>query len=93
MREFVVVKSPHGQASIQAHDLTTEECCALRGIMRDNYMSSENYVLRVPTGAFLQGYDEPHAGNDGWVLIEFWSLDVKAIEKFVAHINKKLGEL
>lgn len=95
---FKVAPGPHSrpdhiQLAIQANDLSTAECQFVRNIVADNYMDSENYKLRQPTGAFLQGYQEPREGErDGWVLVEFWSKDRIAIDKFVAHLNKKISE-
>lgn len=99
---FKVAPGPHSrpehvQLAIQAHDLSRAECQFVRGIVTDNYMESENYKLRQPTGAFLQGYQEPMHDEDenewdGWVLIEFWSQNRIAIDKFVAHLNKKIAE-
>src|SRR5690349_8456200 len=95
MRKFDVEPGPHGgQLCISGHDLTLAECRVVRAIVTNRYMESDDYILRQPTGAFLQGYEEPHdrANPDGWVLVEFWSDDLAAIQKFVNYINKQIND-
>lgn len=97
VRQFKVEAGPHSfpghtQWAIEANDMSKEECQFVRGIMTDNYMDSESYAIRQPTGAFLQGYQEPRedSTHDGWVLIEFWSRERLAIDLFVEYLNRKL---
>lgn len=90
-RKLSLERSTHGMRCIQAHDLTQQECQIIRGIVCNIHMDSEDYRLRQPAGPFLQGYEEPFHGRDGWVLVEFWSDDVAGIRAFVEHINRALG--
>lgn len=89
---FTIEKSGHGLDCVQASDLTADQCRQVRGIVCNIYMDSEDYRLRQPSGAFLQGYEEPRNDRqDGWVLVEFWSHDQLGKQSFVDHINKALG--
>ncbi len=90
--KFVSQKSSVGtMLCIKAHDLSLEQCEDIRGILTNAYMPSDDYQLRHPTGAFLQGYVEPREGkDDGWVLVEFWSTDTAAIQTYIDHINDQL---
>lgn len=54
--------------------------------MLDNFSESESYKIRWPSHAFLQSYDE----RDGYVLIEFWTNDTNACQRFVDHMNAKV---
>lgn len=99
VRQFKVEAGPHSfpghtQWALEGYDLSKTECQFVRGIITDNYMDSESYKLRQPTGAFLQGYQEPmtDAELDGWILIEFWSPERFAIDTFVEYLNRKLKE-
>lgn len=96
--KFVLSKDERGISSlsrIEAHNLSQEQCEKLYRIVTNNWMDDEDYKLGRPTGRFLQGYQEPRARapdkDDGWVLIEFWSDDQKAIDTYVGHINTQLG--
>jgi hypothetical protein len=96
-RIFEVKPGPHSypghiQWAIQAHDLTGRECVILRAIVTNQYMNSEDYKMKQPASPFLQGFELPRNGNDGWVLIEFWTEDRTAIDAFVSYINKRMNE-
>lgn len=79
--------------SIEARDMTLDECRLLRGIVTNNWSDSADYKASRNTGAFLQGYQEPREGaRDGWCLVEFWSGNTAAIERFVAHVNAEFAK-
>lgn len=93
---FAVAPGPHApQLAIQAHDLTLEECEIVQGIVCNQRMDSEDYKLKRGAEPFLQGYDPPRSENsrDGWVLVEFWSSNREAIDKFVEHVNRNVAEV
>ena len=93
---FVLTPGPglagHTQPRVQLHGLTKEQCRTVRGVVCNGYMKSEDYVLKYPAGPFLQGYQEPCGDDekDGWVLVEFWSRDMQAIQQFVDHLNQRV---
>lgn len=94
-RTFVVTVGPHApQLAFRAHNLTWDECRIVRRIVTNRYMSSEDYKLKSGCEPFLQGYQEPlHDENDGWVLVEFWSTNRPAMEKFTAHVNAEIKRM
>lgn len=92
MHTFKLDISCHNQWCIQAHDLTLEECHALRYLIIENRTNTEAYKAKQGAAPFLQGYNEPFHGNDGWVLVEFWTQDYDACERYVAFINQKMPE-
>lgn len=90
MRTFIVTAGPHPpMLAIQADDLTKDEYVLVRGIATNQDIFSTDYRVRKAAGVFLQGYKEPHTehGNDGWILIEFWSDDREAITDFRNYLN------
>jgi hypothetical protein len=94
-RKFEVKPGPHApQLAIQAHDLTKDECEALRWIIVNNHIESEDYKMSRGAAPFLQGYQPPYnrLSAGGWVLVEFWSDDRKAIDRFVDYINQIFAE-
>jgi hypothetical protein len=95
MRVFKLGKSCHGNHCIEAHDLTEKECILLRRIVCNNYISSYDYQALKPTNAFLQGFEPPSNGynrKNGWVLVEFWTDNMPAINKAIEHINQEFAE-
>lgn len=94
---FEVAPGPHSfpgriQWAIQAHDLTLDECKTVRRIVCNQWMPSKDYQLKRDAEPFLQGYQEPRDNEqDGWVLVEFWSANREAIDRFVAHVNKEVA--
>lgn len=90
-RKFVAAPGPHApQLAVEAHDLSTAEYMRLRSIVTNQYMFSADYRYSKPASAFLQGEQPPFDENDGWILIEFWTRDRKAIDDFVAYINSQM---
>jgi len=90
---FKVAPGPHApQLAIQAHDLTLNECQLVRGVVTNQWIDTLDYQLGHEAGVYLQGYQEPSRDNnkDGWVLVEFWSDDRKAIDAWVEHLNYKM---
>ncbi len=94
MRKFVIEPSPcsgTGLSCIRAHDLDEHECRHVHNVVTNNYMPSDDYKLKIKSGAFLQGFMMPTGDlNNGWVMIEFWSRDEQAIRDFVKHVEDGL---
>ncbi len=90
---FKVGTSLHDQMCLQAHDLSREQCRAIRDTVTNNYMPSEDYKMSRDSHPFLQGYNEPYTdeGDKGWVLVEFWTQNREACEKYATYLNQKLG--
>lgn len=90
---FFVEVGPHPpMLCIQAYNLTQFQLDYVRGVLRNNYMPSEDYKLKMACNAFLQGQQDPREGQEnGWVLVEFWNDDMKAINEFVNWINEGLN--
>lgn len=94
-RKFEVKPGPHApQLAIQAHDLSRAECEALRGIVCNNYISSDDYKMSRAASPFLQGYQPPYEANkkDGWVLVEFWTQHREDIDAYVSYVNRVFAE-
>lgn len=91
MRTFETKQSVHGMSSIEAADMTVQECRLLRGIVTNQWSDSADYIAKVGASPFLQGYQEPSVRADGWCLVEFWSDDDAAIQRFVDHVNKRFA--
>lgn len=91
-RVFKVKPSCHGNPSIEAHDLTLDECALLRRIVTNRYTPSEDYQAMTAVGAFLQGYEEPSRWEPGWALVEFWTDDEAAIQRAVDHVNQEFAK-
>jgi hypothetical protein len=90
VRKFEIKPGPHApQLALQAHDLSRAECEAIRWIICNNRMDSDDYKMSRKANPFLQGYQPPYKMNlnDGWALVEFWSSDRAAIETYVNYIN------
>lgn len=85
----------HTQMKVTSHKLTLEQCQRVRHVVCNNWMKSDDYIIKGPASPFLQGYQEPMEGkDDGWILVEFWTRDRDAIQKFVDHLNKRVfGEV
>ncbi len=92
---FKIVVGPHApQLAIQSSDLTLEECQLVRRIVTNQWSDSDDYKLKQRCQAFLQGYEEPRPNRtDGWVLVEFWSNNLSAMEAFTAHVNREIADL
>jgi hypothetical protein len=89
-RQFEIKPGPHApQLAIQAHDLSRAECEALRWIICNNHQDSDDYKRSRAANPFLQGYQPPlrDGQKDGWILVEFWSMDRDAIDIYVNYIN------
>lgn len=96
MRKFQIIDSPcssTGLKCIKAFDLTMEECAYISGVVTNNYMPSDDYKLGRAAGVFLQGYQPPMniVNNDGYVMVEFWCRDEKAISAFIEHLENGLN--
>lgn len=91
MRTFGVKQSKHNMRAIEASDMTADECRLLRGIVTNNWSDSPDYIAKQGASPFLQGYQEPSNGADGWCLVEFWSDDDAAIQRFVDHVNGRFA--
>ena len=88
---FTLQKSCHNQDCFQSWTLTLDQCRSVRDIICNNYMDSIDYKLKRDCSPFLQGYHEPDEGReDGFVLVEFWSGNKKAIQAFIDHVNKQV---
>ena len=74
--------------------MSYDECVVVRGVVTDNYMQSESYKLGRAAGVFLQGFQLPSddGKNDGYVMVEFWCRDQKAIGEFVSHLETRLQQ-
>lgn len=95
---FEVIRGPHSsetrtQWAIQSHELTLDECRLISGVVCNKLTTSADYKAKKGAEPFLQGYQEPfYNEKDGWILVEFWSDNREAIDRFVAHLNKVLAE-
>lgn len=94
MRKFDIVDSPcssTGLKCINAHDLSEAECRYVYGVVTNNYVPSTDYKLKIECSPFMQGFQLPFNGDDGYVMVEFWSRNMPAIEAFVKHIEDGLN--
>jgi hypothetical protein len=79
-------KVQNGISYIEMEKAPVEEMQKLRGIVMDNWTTSENYKAKEKAHPFVQGYNE----EEGWIFIEFWSSDLEAIEKYIQYLNEKM---
>jgi len=89
-RKFEVKIGPHApQLAIEAYDLSSAECTALRAIVGNNDSNSDDYKRKYHASPFLQNFQPPSnaSRNDGWALVEFWCDDHGVIDIYVEYIN------
>ena len=84
----------HTQMKIEARDLSSEECDLLKRIICCNRFNDPDYQASHPKEGqsprpFLQGFDPPFEGNDGWALVEFWCRDEKVVDTYIEYINAR----
>ena len=82
---------PGNGLGVQATNVSRSQHELISGIMGDNCMDSQAYTLRRECNAFFQGGSNDPDG--GWVYLEFWSIDLTAINTFLAYVNYSLGQL
>lgn len=89
---LTLIKSVHGMNAVESHNLTQEQVDAVCRVMRAVYIHNPDYMARQDGGSpFLQGCHHPNGGTDGWILIEFWSSDKAAMQRFTDYLNSELG--
>ncbi len=93
-RVFVVHEGPHApQLCIRANDLSEDECTLIQTIVCNKWSDSDDYKAKVGASPFLQGFQPPSwEGDKGRVLVEFWSDNRKAIDRFVDHVNARFAK-
>ncbi len=57
----------------------------ISGIVRNQFMDSDDYRVSRNAGAFLQGGSNL---TEGWILVEFWNPG--GVEEFINYVNNKI---
>src|SRR5262249_22958869 len=93
-RVFQVQNAGRGtnQLCIKARDLTRAECWLLFEIASCLKMDHPDYIAGAPANPYVQCYAEPIRGNDGVVIVEFWSGRVESIHHFVEYVNGEFAK-
>lgn len=89
MKAFEITITSHNQYGIELYNdkgdpdfLKKQDFLKMAVI--NNYMDSDYYKMKDKVNPFLQGYDA-----ETWIMVEFWTDDFEAIEKYVAFLNEK----
>ena len=87
----LITKSDGRLDRIQSSELTQDQVDAVRWVMKNCWMDSEDYKVREPSGAFLQSqHNAAEDRKDGWIMIEFWTEDKEKVLKFIDYLNKEV---
>lgn len=88
MRQFKITTSCHGQMAIELTDASRKEHDYLRRAVCDQRIDSEFYKRKQSVMPFLQGGSD---NTEGWILIEFWTLDRDAVQSYVDWLNSDVA--
>ncbi len=78
---FAITKSGHRMNCFQVIDPDPKLRSYVIRVIRSNHFDDPRYALRKDCGAFLQ------CDHESYVLVEFWSENIEAMQKFVDHIR------
>ena len=87
-----LAKNCVGQYHIAFHGIDTVQCMIAKSVVTNNRMDSDDYKLGRACGVFLQGFDVNLAREEhNWVMVEFWSRNLDAINSFVDHLVQQMN--
>lgn len=88
MKIFEITITCHDQYGIELYDDGSIDYFQikkdfLKRCVCDNYTESEYYKAKDKVKPFIQSY------TDNFIMVEFWTKDFEAIEKYVNFLNEK----
>jgi len=89
MKAFEITITCHNQYGIELFNNGNDpdfmkKQSFLKMAVINNHMDLDYYKMKDKVNPFLQGYDV-----ENWIMVEFWTDDFEAIEKYIDFLNEK----
>lgn len=78
---FELKTSVHGMHCVEESNLSEATVARIVRLMRANRWDDPDYKIKDKSHPFLQGNER------GWILIEFWTVNLDAINDFITYLN------
>ena len=90
---FKITRNPgHGaQPCITGSNLPLQTMKTISRIISNQFTDSTDYKLNSRAHGFLQGYEPRNEEGGGWILVEFWTKNMEAIQALVDYINSEIN--